>query len=202
MKTKFIGIAGSSASGKTTFAKQLQIELGGKDCEVISLDSYYKSQDHLSMSEREKTNYDHPDSFEISLLIDTLTKLREKNSAQIPIYDYSKHTRSVDVYSVEPKRVVLVEGVLTLYFKELREFMDYTIYIDTPLDLCLERRSLRDVKERGRTKESVLNQWNATVLPMYLQYCKPYAMYSDYTFSGEGEFAQDILQIKDILNSI
>lgn len=181
-----VGIAGGTASGKTTFASKLK-EMNPKQVDIIYVDSYYRAQDHLVMSEREKTNYDHPNAFEFDLLIKALKDLRQGNTVQIPLYDYSQHNRSKNVQVVAPKSIILVEGFYALYLKELREMFDHSIFIDAPSELRFKRRLARDIRERGRSEQSVIDQWNATVDPMHQQFIEPTKTFADRVLSGESD---------------
>lgn len=180
----FVGIAGGTASGKSTLAQQL-LELSPKGTtSVLLVDSYYRAQDHLSMEERAKTNYDHPNSFEFDLLAKHINQLKAGHNAEIPIYDYSTHTRSSKVNLMRPTPIVIVEGILALYPQNLRETYSLSLFVEAPAQTRLERRIKRDVRERGRTQESVLSQWQNTVQPMHDQFCEPTKTYAQEIISG------------------
>lgn len=173
-----IGIAGASGSGKTTIANRIHEPLGD-DAVLITHDSYYKDHDELSFEERSKMNYDHPDSLESELLVKHLLELKSGKTIEIPEYDYKEHRRSSNTRCVKPKSVVLVEGILIFTEQKLRELMDLKIYVDTDPDICLIRRINRDVKKRGRSLDSVLNQYLSTVKPMYHEFVEPSKRYAD-----------------------
>ncbi len=174
----FIGIGGGTGSGKTTIA-QAVVESLEDQVALIQHDAYYRHQPEISYEERTKVNYDHPSSLETELLIEHLKLLREGVGIERPVYDFAEHLRSDEVVFVAPAPVVIVEGILVLAEPLLRAEFDLTIFIDTDPDVRLARRLQRDISERGRTVESVLNQWFATVRPMHIEYVQPSMRYSD-----------------------
>ena len=190
-----VGIAGGSASGKTTIVNNIK-ELFQNDIELISHDNYYLSNDDKTMEERVKLNYDHPSSFDTDKMIEDVKKLKSGEIIYRPVYDYTKHTRSEEVVAVYPKRVVILEGILILEDSRLRDLMDIKIFVDTDADERLMRRILRDTKERGRTVESVLNQYETTVKPMHEQFVEPSKKYADIIIprGGENKIGIHILQ--------
>ena len=153
--------------------------LGAERVSVLAFDAYYRDQGHLAPVERGSVNYDHPDSLENELMIEHISALRSGQPVDRPVYDFGTHTRSPETLSVEPQAVVIVDGILVLADPELRELMDLRIYIDTDSDLRLMRRLQRDIVERGRTVDSVLNQYEKTVRPMHLQFVEPSKRYAD-----------------------
>lgn len=181
-----IGIAGGSGSGKTTLAKNICSFFKDR-ISILRYDDYYKSQDHLSMEERIKTNYDHPDAFDTDLLISHIAELRAGRDILSPTYDYSHHTRSADVRCVKASKVVLLEGILILENAALRECLDMKIFVDTDADVRILRRILRDVKERGRSLDSVINQYLNTVKPMHEAFVEPSKRYADVIVPIGGE---------------
>ncbi|MBY6016546.1 uridine kinase [Ferrimonas balearica] len=197
-----IGIAGASASGKSLIARtiyeELRRDLGTDQIEVINEDCYYKDQSHLTMDERVKTNYDHPQALDHALLLQHLKQLKAGQSVEVPTYSYSEHTRMSDTNSVTPKKVIILEGILLLTDAGLREQMHASIFMDTPLDICLMRRLVRDVEERGRTMESVLTQYTHTVRPMFMQFIEPSKQHADIIVprGGKNRIAIDILKAK------
>jgi uridine kinase len=193
-----IGISGPSASGKSLLANTIVNELGSEQVVVISEDSYYKNNDHLPFAEREKINYDHPDSFDHALLCDHLRRLREGNSIEIPIYSHSKHIRLPETRRVGRHAIIVLEGILLFSDKELRDLMDIRIFMSTPLDVCLTRRLKRDVVERHRSFESVIHQYETTVRPMYLQFIEPSSRHADIIVprGGENRIAIEMVQAK------
>lgn len=194
MDTLFIGIAGGSASGKTTLVRLLK-ERCHTGITVISHDSYYKAHNGLTLEERSKLNYDEPDAFENSLLIDHLNELRRGNSVEVPVYDYSLHNRSNDSYTVHPCPVIIVEGILLFASEELCNMLDVKIFVDVDPDIRLIRRILRDVKERGRSLDSVIDQYVSTVKPMHEKYVEPSKKMAQLvvTDGGENAAALDLL---------
>ena len=173
-----IGIAGGTGSGKTTFALALQAA-AGEDSVIISQDSYYVANTHLSFEERLKINYDHPDAFEDQLLIEHLQKLRRGEPIEVPIYDFTAYVRTDRTIPVRPRRIVLVEGILVLANPELRSLFDLKVFVDTDPDVRLLRRLTRDVKERGRSLESIHHQYLSTVKPMHEAFVEPSKKYAD-----------------------
>ncbi|KGP63543.1 uridine kinase [Legionella norrlandica] len=193
-----IGISGPSASGKSLLANTIVNELGSEQVVVISEDAYYKDNGHLPFSQREKINYDHPDSFDHTLLYDHLRQLRLGNSVEIPIYSHSKHLRLPETRTVGKHAIIVLEGILLFSDKALREIMDIRIFMSTPLDVCLTRRLKRDVVERHRSFESVIHQYETTVRPMYLQFIEPSSRYADLIVprGGENRIAIEMIQAK------
>ncbi|QIR14729.1 uridine kinase [Shewanella aestuarii] len=195
-----IGIAGASASGKSLIANTIYHELcrdlGTNQIGVINEDSYYRDQSHLTMEERVKTNYDHPKALDHQLLASHLVKLKQGEAVDIPCYSYTEHTRIADVTTMQPKKVIILEGILLLTDPKLRDLMDASIFMDTPLDICFLRRLTRDVAERGRTMETVISQYKKTVRPMFLQFIEPSKQYADIIVprGGKNRIAIDILK--------
>ena len=167
-----IGIAGGTGSGKTTVTRKIK-EYFGED------DNYYKRHDELCYEERAKLNYDHPDAFDTAMMVEDLRRLRAGEAVRCPVYDYSIHNRTDDTVEVRPTKVVIAEGILIFQDPGLREQMDIKIFVDTDADTRILRRILRDVKERGRTLESVIGQYLTTVKPMHEQYVQPSRKYAD-----------------------
>lgn len=172
MKTIIIGIAGGTGSGKSTFTKKLKKEFKD-DVAVLYHDNYYRDQSDIPLEERRKTNYDHPDAMETELLVEHLHQLKEGKAIECPVYDYTMHTRSNQVMKVEPKRVILLEGILVLADERLRDLMDVKVYVEADADERILRRVIRDVKERGRDIEGVVEQYLTTVKPMHYLYVEP-----------------------------
>lgn len=174
-----IGVTGGSGSGKTTVSREIIERLKGESVVMIPQDAYYKDQSEKSMTQRVATNYDHPDSLDNDLLISQLKQLLQRESIEQPTYDYASHTRSDKTVTVEASDVIIVEGVLLFTEPELRDMLDIKVYVDTDDDLRFIRRMQRDIVERGRTTESVVNQYLATVKPMYHQFVEPTKRYAD-----------------------
>lgn len=173
-----IGIAGGTGSGKSTLAENIRKEFDN-DITMLSHDYYYKSYDNLSFEEREKLNYDHPDSFETDLLIEHLQKLKNGETIKRPNYSFAKHQREKETYEVIPKKVILVEGILLFENKTLRDLMDIKIFVDADADIRFIRRLLRDIEKRKRTLDSVVEQYSTTVKPMHEQFVEPTKKYAD-----------------------
>ena len=178
MNTMIIGIAGGTGSGKTTLTKRLK-ETFGKDVSVVYHDNYYKAHYGMTYEERAALNYDHPDSFDTELMVGDLKKLLAGETIHCPVYDYSIHNRSEQTVEVRPTKVVIVEGILIFADKALRELMDIKIFVDTDADVRILRRIARDVKERGRSLDSVISQYLTTVKPMHEQFVQPSRQYAD-----------------------
>ncbi len=175
----FIAIAGGSGSGKTTIARSV-VDLVGRDKVVyLQQDAYYRDQNHLDIEERAKINYDHPDSIENELLVEHLDALRRGEAIERPIYDFGTHTRTAETYRLVPGAAVVVEGILVLADAALRERFDVRVYIDTEPDIRLIRRLQRDIVDRGRSVESVIDQYQKTVRPMHYQFVEPSKRYAD-----------------------
>ncbi len=171
-KVMVIGIAGGTGSGKTTITKKL-IQNFGNDVSVIHHDNYYKAHHDMSYEERSKLNYDHPDSFDTDMLVEAVKELKLGHSVVCPVYDYTVHDRSDKTVTVNPAKVVIVEGILIFTCKELCQQMDIKIYVDTDADVRILRRIMRDVRDRGRSLDSVVNQYLSTVKPMHEQFVEP-----------------------------
>lgn len=193
-----IGIAGPSASGKSLLANTIVSELGSDQVAVIAEDAYYKDRPELSFEERCEINYDHPDAFDHGLLSEHLQQLACGKSVQVPVYDFSQHLRKKETYTVSKHRIIVLEGILLLAEPKLREQMDICIFTDTPLDICLLRRIQRDVLERKRSIESVIEQYEKTVRPMYWQFIEPSKRYADIIVprGGGNRIAIDLIKAK------
>ena len=167
-----IGIAGGSGSGKTTITRKIMQNFGS-DVSVIYHDNYYREHHSMSYEERSRLNYDHPDSFETGLLIEQLKKLKKGETVQCPVYDYTTRDRSSKTVTIKPAKVIVVEGILIFENKELCELMDIKIFVDADADVRILRRVVRDVRDMGRSLESVVNQYLSTVKPMHEQFVEP-----------------------------
>lgn len=190
-----IGITGGTGSGKSTIAKQIYTEFHDESIAMIEQDSYYKDQSNLSFEERIKTNYDHPDAFDTSLLVSHLNLLLEGHTIEKPMYNFEIHNRVEETISVQPKEIIIVEGILVLCEKVLRDMLDIKIFVDTDADVRFIRRLVRDINERGRTSDSVINQYLNVVKPMHEQYTEPTKRYADIIIpeGGHNKVAVDIM---------
>ena len=203
-RPKIIGIVGGSGSGKTTVTKRIIDELTQDKVALIEQDYYYKDQSHLEMSERVKMNYDHPNSMDRDLLIQHLKDLKNGTAVDIPVYSYVEHTRTGETKHFTPKKIVILEGILLLTDERVRQLADISVFVDTPLDICFIRRLQRDMEERGRSLQSVIDQYRATVRPMFLQFIEPSKQYADIVIprGGKNRIAINMLkaQILHLLN--
>ncbi len=174
-----IGVAGGSSSGKTTVSERLVELTGPSHLSRIELDSYYLDRSDEPLEERAKANYDHPEAFDWALLNDHLAALANGASVPVPVYDYAQHNRSGDVREVEPKRIIVVDGILVLWDRQLRDRFDLKIYVDTDADIRVIRRLRRDVADRGRTVQSVIDQYLETVKPSHDRFIEPSKRFAD-----------------------
>ncbi|MBO5564414.1 MAG: uridine kinase [Lachnospiraceae bacterium] len=189
-----IGIAGGTGSGKTTITRQI-VERFGSDVTVIYHDNYYKSHHDLTYEERTKLNYDHPNAFDTDMLVNDLANLKEGREIECPVYDYTIHDRSEETITVRPSRIIVVEGILIFYPEELRKQMDIKIFVDADADVRILRRINRDVKKRGRTLDSVINQYLDTVKPMHEAFVEPSKRHADVIIpeGGKNQVALEML---------
>lgn len=199
-----IGVTGGSGSGKTTVSQDIIKRLAGESVVMVPQDAYYQDQSEKSMAERRMTNYDHPDSLDNELLISQLKQLLNRKPIEQSTYDYTKHTRSSETITVAPADVIILEGVLLFTDQKLRDLLDIKVYVDTDDDLRFIRRMQRDIVERGRTVDSVVNQYMETVKPMYHQFVEPTKRYADIILPEGGANAVGIgmleAQIRAILS--
>ncbi|MDO4911982.1 MAG: uridine kinase [Lactobacillus sp.] len=203
-KPVIIGITGGSGSGKTTIANAIANKIHEDDrITMITQDSYYKDNTGIPMEERKKINYDHPDAFDTKLLVSQIDQLEHGQAIEMPIYDFTQHTRSEKTVHVEPAEIIILEGILVLANEDLRNLMDIKIFVDTDDDIRFIRRLIRDMKERGRSLDSVITQYLATVKPMYHQFIEPTKRYADIIVpeGGANDVAIDMLttKVRDIL---
>jgi uridine kinase len=206
MSPIIIGVAGGTGSGKTTVAREIYRQFENMSVVMIEQDSYYKDQSHLTLEERTHTNYDHPMAFDNDLLVEHLECLRRNESIEKPVYDYRLHTRAQETVLVEPKDVIILEGILILEDERLRNLMDIKVFVDTDADVRIIRRMLRDIEERGRTIESVVEQYLSVVRPMHMQFIEPTKRYADIIVpeGGYNRVAIDLLttKINTVLQSL
>jgi uridine kinase len=202
-KPVVIGVTGGSGSGKTSVTKAIYESFKGHSILILEQDYYYKDQSHLPFEERLTTNYDHPLAFDNDLLIQHVGQLLRYETIHKPVYDYSLHTRSSEVIEVQPKDVIILEGILVLEDERLRNLMDIKLYVDTDADLRIIRRLMRDIKERGRSIDSVIDQYVNVVRPMHNQFIEPTKRYADIIIpeGGHNHVAIDLMvtKIKTIL---
>ncbi len=193
-----IGIAGGTGSGKTLVVKTLMERLGSDRVLMIQQDAYYKDLSHLKLEDRTAQNFDHPDAFDEELLIGHVEELLAGNPIERPIYDYSHHLRTDKTQRQGGQEILIVEGLLVLHSRRLRELMDIKVYVDADADIRLIRRLRRDLQERGRSTESILNQYEKSVRPMHLQFVEPTKRYADIIIpeGGKNYVAIDLLQTK------
>ena len=198
-----IGVAGGSGSGKTSVTRSIIEQFDGCSVLMLEQDYYYKDQSHLPFEERLKTNYDHPLAFDNDLLIQHVQELLDYRPIQKPVYDYELHTRSEEIIEVEPKDVIILEGILILEDERLRDLMDMKLFVDTDADIRIIRRIMRDIQERGRTIDSVVDQYVSVARPMHNQFIEPTKRYADIIIpeGGQNHVAIDLMvtKIKTIL---
>lgn len=196
MESIIIGIAGGSGSGKSTFTNRVK-KYFGDDVTVIYHDNYYRRQDGIPFEKRVTVNYDHPDSLETDLLVEHLKQLKAGKTVECPVYDYNQHNRSDEIITIEPKPVILVEGILLLADERIRDLLDIKVYVEADADERILRRILRDVEERGRDLHGIINQYLATVKPMHYMYVEPTRAKADIVInSGKNDVAFDLFVSK------
>lgn len=190
-----VGIAGGTGSGKTTVARELAEALPKERAHIVEYDSYYKDQTHLSDDEREAINYDHPDALETDLLVKNITSLRSGEPANLPIYDFVLHTRKTESRQLEPRPVLIVEGIMALAVPRVRELFDIKIFVDTDADLRVFRRIRRDIEQRGRSFNSVRTQYYESVRPMHTEFVEPSKRWADLIVpeGGSNRVALEVL---------
>ena len=200
-RTYVIGVAGGTASGKTTIVQIIK-DYFGEGIELVGHDCYYKAHDDMPFAEREKLNYDHPASFDTERMVEDVMALKAGRTIERPVYDYSIHNRSRETVTVQSKRILMLEGILILESEPLRSLMDLKIFVDTAADERLMRRITRDMSERGRSVESVLRQYRTTVKPMHEQFIEPSKKYADLIIPRGGKNTVAIAILKNYLKKI
>lgn len=204
MESIIIGIAGGSGSGKSTFTNRVK-KYFGDAVTVIYHDNYYRRQDGIPFEKRVTVNYDHPDSLETDLLVEHLKQLKAGKTVECPVYDYNQHNRSDEIITIEPKPVILVEGILLLADERIRDLLDIKVYVEADADERILRRILRDVEERGRDLHGIIDQYLATVKPMHYMYVEPTRAKADIVInSGKNDVAFDLFvsKITQLLDEI
>ncbi len=203
MSTLVLGIAGGTGSGKSSIARRLTEGLPPEAVLTIDHDSYYKDQAHLSLEERAKVNFDHPETLDNDLLVEHLTKLRSGEPVEIPRYDFRTHTRQIDTRKAGPAPIILLEGILTFVDERVRKLLDIKIFVDTDADIRVFRRIRRDIEQRGRSFLSIREQYYATVRPMHLQFVEPSKRWADLIIpeGGDNTVAIDLIlgKLRDVL---
>ena len=205
MNVTVIGVAGGTGSGKSTLVKRLQDAFIGDDVATLSHDYYYKAHSELSYEERTKLNYDHPQAFDTQMMVEHIKALKDGVPIEHPVYSFVEHNRMKERVLVKPSRVIIVDGILIFENRELRDLMDIKVYVDTDADIRLARRIMRDVCDRGRTMQSVIDQYVSTVKPMHEEFVEPSKRYADVIIP-EGGFnsvaiAMLIENIKSLINN-
>ena len=193
-----IGIAGGTGSGKTSIAKAITSDFGKSEVALIEQDAYYRDLSNLTMEKRSVMNFDHPDAVDFDFMELQLNELIQGNNVNIPIYDFTTHTRKNDTQFVEKHRIIILEGILTLFHQEIRDMMDIKIYVETADDIRIIRRIKRDMEKRERTFNSIIEQYYNTVRPMHIQFVEPTKKYADIIIpeGGQNKVAVDILRTK------
>lgn len=193
-----IGLAGGTGSGKTSIAKAIKREIGDDGVVIVEQDSYYHNLAHLPINERARINFDHPDSIDFDLMRNNLEALQRFEAVELPIYDYAAHTRKEETRNISGHRLIILEGILVLFDQAIRDLMDIKIYVDTPADVRFIRRMIRDVKERDRSFDAVVDQYYATVRPMHDQFVEPTKRFADIIVpeGGSNRVAIDLLKTK------
>lgn len=200
--TYFVGICGGSGSGKTTLAKRLLDQFGEENCEVISLDSYYVDLGDMPMEERSDYNYDHPDSIDTELLAADIDRLRAGNEVAVPTYDFATHSRLKKVTLIQPKPIVIIEGILLFAFESIRQRIDYLVFRDCPEQIRFDRRLERDVATRGRTPDSVKSQFATTVKPMHDLFVEPYKHKAHYITPHGKELDEQVNYVEQCIRDL
>ena len=190
--THFIGIAGPSGSGKSFLAQHLKTAL---KADVLELDRYYRDLSHLPLEQRARMNFDAPEALEHELLIEQVARLQNGKAVQLPVYDFTTHTRIAMTEILQPSKVMILEGLFTLYWAGLRELLRTKVYVDLNDEACLTRRKARDISERGRTEESVIKQYEATVAPMARRYVRPTFTYADVVLIGNEPIEDGVARV-------
>ncbi|MBX3273015.1 MAG: uridine kinase [Sandaracinaceae bacterium] len=193
--TYVVGVAGGTGSGKTTVSQEIADALGPDRVAILQHDHYYRDRPELSFEERSQLNFDHPDSLETELLVEHVVALRDGHAVDVPVYDFATHRRASETTHIEPRPILLVEGILVFVERRLRERLDLKIFVDTPADIRVFRRIRRDLEQRGRDFASIREQYYKTVRPMHLQFVEPSKAYADVIIpeGGRNQVALDLI---------
>lgn len=202
MKVTVIGVAGGTGSGKSTLVKRLQEAFAGDDVVTLCHDYYYKAHPELTYEERTKLNYDHPAAFDTDMLVDHIKALKENVPIEHPVYSFVNHNRTDEKVAVKPSKVIIVDGILIFENRELRELMDIKVFVDTDADIRLARRILRDVRDRGRSMESVIDQYTTTVKPMHEEFVEPSKKHADVIIPEGGFNSVAVAMLIENIRSI
>jgi len=202
MKSFYIAITGGSGSGKSYLSNQLIDQYGNDKINLIEVDSYYKDLKHLTMPERDRNNFDHPNAFDFELLYNDIQKLNNSNSVDIPTYDYKTHTRKKNKLTIKKTDIIILEGIFSIYNKKIRNLIDLKIFLDTSEKTRIKRRIIRDKKSRARTEESILKQYKNTVKPMYEKFVKPLKNHSDLIIKDNNINCNEYNILNNYINSI
>ncbi len=196
-----IGVAGGTASGKTTFVQEVLSGFEAQYVGLIAQDAYYKDNSHLSFEERCLLNYDHPDSIDFDLMVDQIKVLKQGQEIDQPVYDYKVHNRTADTLQISPKPVLIVEGILVLHHKALRDLMDLKIFVDAPAPLRLDRRLQRDITQRGRNQQEVMERYTDTLKPMHDTYIEPSKAHADIVVLSHQKNPQAVALLQTYIES-
>ncbi|MBE6207324.1 MAG: uridine kinase [Rikenellaceae bacterium] len=202
MKVTVIGVAGGTGSGKSTLVKRLQEAFAGDDVVTLCHDYYYKAHPELTYEERTKLNYDHPAAFDTDMLVDHIQALKANVAIEHPVYSFVDHNRTDEKVAVKPSKVIIVDGILIFENRELRELMDIKVFVDTDADIRLARRILRDVRDRGRSMESVIDQYTTTVKPMHEEFVEPSKKHADVIIPEGGFNSVAVAMLIENIRSI
>ncbi|MBQ2843690.1 MAG: uridine kinase [Alistipes sp.] len=202
MKVTVIGVAGGTGSGKSTLVKRLQEAFAGDDVVTLCHDYYYKAHPELTYEERTKLNYDHPAAFDTDMLVDHIKALKANVAIEHPVYSFVDHNRTDEKVAVKPSKVIIVDGILIFENRELRELMDIKVFVDTDADIRLARRILRDVRDRGRSMESVIDQYTTTVKPMHEEFVEPSKKHADVIIPEGGFNSVAVAMLIENIRSI
>jgi uridine kinase len=200
-KTILVGIGGGTASGKTSIARKIQESLGPNDSALVELDSYYQDLSHLPLDARAEINFDHPSSFDFDLLLEHLGALLAGHAVKMPLYDYVNYNRRAESVTIEPRPLIVVEGILALWHEDVRNLLDIKVYVDAADDLRLVRRIRRDTLERGRVLETVLRQYEEDVRPSHVEFCEPTKLFADVIIPRGAENTVAIEMVRSLLLS-